>query len=236
MRWAGSWPAGGGIVIARGFDLLAPHYRWMELVLAGRKLQACRTRFIDELASAKEVLLLGEGNGRFLCELLRRNAGARVVCVDASARMHAAARNALARAGCDATRVRFVHGDVLACDLPARAYEGIVTNFFLDCFPPEELGRVVQRIATWAGPGARWIISDFRRPERGVKRWRAEAILAVMYLFFRVATRLPARRLTEPKQFLKANGFRLVRQEEREWGLLYSEVWKKAQLPCAEHK
>jgi ubiquinone/menaquinone biosynthesis C-methylase UbiE len=175
MRWAASWPAGGGIVIARGFDLLAPHYRWMELVLAGRKLQACRTRFIDELANAKEVLLLGEGNGRFLCEVLRRNAAARVVCVDASAGMQAAARKAMARARCDAARVKFVHADVLACDLPARAYDGIVTHFFLDCFPPEELGRVVQRIGGWAAPGARWIVSDFRRPERGARKrfWRS---------------------------------------------------------------
>ena len=47
MRLAASRQAGGGTVIARSFDLLAPHYRWMEFVLAGRKLQECRTVFLQ---------------------------------------------------------------------------------------------------------------------------------------------------------------------------------------------
>jgi hypothetical protein len=54
------------------FDRLAPHYRWLEWVLAGRKLQRCRTAFLDEIGRADATLLVGEGNGRFLGELLKR--------------------------------------------------------------------------------------------------------------------------------------------------------------------
>ena len=44
------------------FDLLAPHYRWMEFILAGEKLQRCRTAFLDELPAARNILLVGEEN------------------------------------------------------------------------------------------------------------------------------------------------------------------------------
>ena len=69
------------------FELLAPHYRWLEWVLAGNTLQRCRTAWLDRVASAPAVLLLGEGNGRFLAECRRRLPQARITCVDASGRM-----------------------------------------------------------------------------------------------------------------------------------------------------
>jgi ubiquinone/menaquinone biosynthesis C-methylase UbiE len=220
-----------GIVIQRSFDLLAPHYRWMECVLAGRKLQSCRTRFLDELASARNVLLLGEGNGRFLSELLQRNPAATITCVDASRGMQAAARRRLTKNRFDLSRVTFLHRDALDCDLHPNQYDAIATHFFLDCFTPEQLQQLTQRIARWATPDARWILSDFQRPDRGPKRWRAEAILALMYIFFRAATRLPARKLTEPRPYLERSGFRLARRAVTEWGLLYTELWRKCPDP-----
>jgi ubiquinone/menaquinone biosynthesis C-methylase UbiE len=216
-------------VIERSFDLLAPHYRWMECVLAGRKLQDCRTRFLNEFSSARNVLLLGEGNGRFLCELLKCNPAARVTCVDASRRMQSAARRRLDRVGLSGAQVTFIHSDVLTCKLAADSYDAIATHFFLDCFPSEQLDRIVQRVSSWAAPGARWVISDFRAPDAGLGRQRAEIILAMMYLFFRVATRLPARKLTDPRAYLERNRFVLMKQAVREWGLLYSELWRKAE-------
>src|SRR5712671_6722984 len=60
---------GSGFV---NFDVLARHYRWMELVLAGEKLQRCRTAFLGEIPAARNILLLGEGHGRCLVECCRR--------------------------------------------------------------------------------------------------------------------------------------------------------------------
>src|SRR5882762_1835947 len=55
-------------ISASGFDRLAPHYYWMECVLAGRTLQRCRTAFLEQTRDATAALLIGEGNGRFLAE------------------------------------------------------------------------------------------------------------------------------------------------------------------------
>ncbi|HEY0456627.1 MAG TPA: class I SAM-dependent methyltransferase, partial [Verrucomicrobiae bacterium] len=69
------------------FDAIAPHYRWMELLLAGAKLQRCRVAFLDKARRAENILLLGEGHGRFLSELLVANPSAHITCLDASAGM-----------------------------------------------------------------------------------------------------------------------------------------------------
>src|SRR4051812_20630121 len=104
------WWIGRGVLVALArrddpgsghvsFDVLAPHYRWMELLLAGEKLQRCRTAFLKEVADARDVLIVGEGHGRFLVECRRRLPDARITCVDASERMLEVARARLRRAG-----------------------------------------------------------------------------------------------------------------------------------------
>src|ERR1051325_7683510 len=103
---AGSWPACGGTRIdlssaglPMSFDALAAHYRWMGVVLAGNKRQPRRTTFLDRAGRAQNVLLLGEGNGRFLVECRRKSRDARITCLDASGWMLSLARARLRRGG-----------------------------------------------------------------------------------------------------------------------------------------
>ena len=102
-----------GIVRHMSFDTLAPHYRWMEFVLAGGKLQRCRTAFLKETVDAKNVLLLGEGNGRFLVAARRAMPEARITCVDSSSRMLQLARQRLLETGLSDCRVEFVRANLL---------------------------------------------------------------------------------------------------------------------------
>ncbi len=206
------------------FDFLAPHYRWMEWLLAGSKLQRCRTAFLQEIPKPRRVLLLGEGNGRFLAELAVKNPEAEFTCVDASAQMLRCARERLRRNGPGQTSVRFIHADILDWR-PDGQFDLIVTHFFLDCFRPEQLERIVGQIADAAAPGARWLLADFCEPAAGWAKWRARLILMSMYLFFRVVARLPAGRLTVPDKMLSQRGFTLGSRRVFEWGLLHSDVW-----------
>ena len=207
------------------FDWLAPHYRWMERALAGEKLQRCRTAFLDETKHARRVFIAGEGPGRFLTALLRAHPNVQVTCVDASARMLEVAQARLRREGLSAARVEFVHADILTWSPPRGDFDLLVTPFFLDCFPPEQLAEVVARLSAAATSEARWLVADFYEPPTGLAWWRARCILASMYFFFRLATRLPARRLTPPDLFLESSGFRLRARRLSEWGLLHSDLW-----------
>lgn len=208
------------------FDALAPHYRWMEWVLAGNKLQRCRLKFLNRIQSKENILILGEGNGRFLLECRRANANAFITCVDASERMLAAAKCRLEKNRISLNRIQFITADALNWK-PSEIHDAIVTHFFLDCFRPDQLANLIAELAAASTADADWLAADFQAPHAGMRRHRAQLILWSMYLFFRFATRLPARRLTAPDEFLTENGFQLQERFEAEWGLLHSDWWKR---------
>ena len=207
------------------FDLLAPHYRWMEWVLAGRKLQRCRTAFLDQVKATSRALVAGEGNGRFLTELLRSHPHTHVACLDASARMLECARARLIKHRLDTNKVQFVHADILNWQPAYGSFDLLVCHFFLDCFRPEQLERIAMLLASVAQPGATLLLADFQPPPSGWRGLRARWILGLMYPFFQWTTRLPARCLTSPVPFLEKNGFQLQARQQSEWGLLHSDLW-----------
>lgn len=208
------------------FDLLAPHYGWMEKVLAGPRLQRVRTTWLGELAGCRRLLVAGVGHGPDLPVVLQAHLQLHITCVDASAGMLRHARDRAERAGADLSRLVFVRAELPDWRAPA-PFDAIATHFFLDCFPPEMLAAVIASLSAAATPDARWIISDFTVPERGWRRLRARAIHALMYAFFRVTTRLPAGHWTKPDPMLERAGFRLSGRHTSEWGLLQADLWQR---------
>lgn len=213
------------------FDVLAPHYRWMEVVLAGEKLQRCRTAFLGQLPRCRNVLIIGEGNGRFLVECRQQFQHAHITCVDASARMLEQARARLRHSGLNPAGVDFIHANALNWQPPAAAFDLLVTHFFLDCFGPEQLAQVVGTLATAARPEANWLLADFQVPPAGLRRYRALAIHRLMYWFFCLVARLPARRLTVPDPLLAQHGFGLRERRLSDWDLLHSDWWQRPAKP-----
>ena len=211
-----------------GFDALAPHYSWMEAILAGRQLESCRRAFLERLPPIKRALLAGEGHGCFLAALLQKSPSARITYVDSSAAMMAVARDRLRRRGLSTDNVEFCCAKLPDWQPVRGAFDLIATNFFLDCFDGAELPRVIVRLAEGAAAGARWTVADFQTPSAGLPRLRATAIHFVMYAFFRRVTGISARRIIPPEPLLRQAGFRSVGRQEFEWGLLYAELWERA--------
>jgi len=210
------------------FDALAPWYRTLEWIAFGDDLQHCRVACLSEIAAPQRALIVGEGNGRFLCELLRLHPGVEVDCLDASDHMLRVARKRLERAlPGRAESVRFLHQDIMSWALPERNYDLLVTHFVLDCFPEAALTGIIKKLARTATDNANWLLADFCVPARGMARLRARAWLAAMYLFFRVTARIPASELIDPTPFLRAEGFGLARQQLLRKGMLKSETWRK---------
>lgn len=207
------------------FDRIAPHYRWLEMLCAGPLLQRCRTAFLGEMQSPRHVLIVGEGNGRFLVDFLRAHPEAQVTCVEASAAMLRLARARLAASGLDARRVEFLQANILACTLPHRRFDLLVTHFFLDCFRADQLAAIIARLAASAAPEARWLVADFREPASGLAKWRARAVIQSLYFFFRRVARLSATHLTPPDALLARHGFILRERRTWDWGLLHSDLW-----------
>lgn len=198
---------------APDFDGLARVYRTIEFLAFGRDLERARFCLLDRLAGCRDILVLGEGDGRCLARLVRAAPLARIRCVDASGAMLARAAARLTDPA-DRARVSFERADVFALDLPAGRHDAVVTLFFLDCFLPDQVELLVARIRDALRPGAGWLWADFAVPA-GWRRGPARAALRLLYLFFRWRTGLPARALPPAEAILGRAGFR--REAEREF-------------------
>jgi ubiquinone/menaquinone biosynthesis C-methylase UbiE len=207
------------------FDRLAPLYHALERLSYGGILHWCRTAHLHRLAARRKALILGDGDGRFLADFLRANAFARVDSLDISPAMVRLARQRISAIPGAAGRVRFVTGDARAVALPDAGYDLVVTNFFLDCFPADQLAALIDRLTAACDRDAVWVDGDFRQPPRGWPRLAARSLLAGMYAFFRLTTRIPARRLVDPAPLLVARGFDLESEVTRLRGFLSSRLW-----------
>lgn len=198
-------------------DLIAPHYWWIERLGMGRALERRRRWFLPEIGNARRALVLGDGDGRFLRELLRRNS---VVCadyVDLSGRMLELARR---RAGID--RVNYQQADALTLRLPNDEYDLIATHFFFDCFGPNQLEALIERVADAAKPGAQWMVSEFR-----TSNIPARLLVSALYLFFGITTGLKTRQLADHRPIMQARGFRLRSASHSRGALVVSELWER---------
>lgn len=206
-------------------DAIARWYRWLESAAFGTALQRRRIAFLEYMAAATDALVLGDGDGRFLRDLLFR---APILQVDAVENSGAMAALAKARAGDGAARVHFHSSDARSLKYQPVAYDLIVTHFFLDCFSDDELSQLAPRLAASAKPGALWVVSEFSIPQGGLARLRAQIWIKLLYMCFGWATGLRVRRLPDYRRALRAAGFRLEREQFASWGLLTSQLWRKS--------
>ncbi len=209
------------------FDLLAPAYVWLERASYRGLLQWCRTALLAELTTATRVLVLGDGDGRFLEAFAAANPHAEIDALDVSPAMTELARRRVANVPEAAARVRFEVADALSRSFPSEQYDLIVTNFFLDCFTRPQLEELIPRLAASLRPGGRWLVGDFRLPPRTLPRLAARVALAGMYLFFRVVTRIPAGELVDPDPLLARHGLTRGPSRERLGGFLTATLWVK---------
>lgn len=208
-------------------DGIAASYRWLEYAAFGRELERARFDYLDRSREAGRVLILGEGDGRFLARLLEANRRARVDVVESSGRMIELARGRAPES--DWARVEFHRRNAAADRLPEGPFDLVVSHFFLDILTPCEAEAAVSKAAAVLSPGGTWLLSEFQVPNRGfARRAHGRLWLQAMYGFFSMATGLQAARLPEYRKMLECAGLVETEHRERRWGLIRSQVWRKS--------
>jgi SAM-dependent methyltransferase len=198
----------------------------MEYFSFGPYLQQCRKLRIPEMGTYRRAIEYGDGDGRFLAELVRRVPSIQVVAVDASRDM----LRQTARRLCPGGHVRLVHADALGCDPAAFSeapFDLIVTHFFLDCFDEAEIASLVSRVNGGTEDQALWVVSDFAIPGRLAARLAGTLIVRGLYLAFALLTGLKARRLPDHGRVMREAGWILEDRRELLLGLLISESWRR---------
>lgn len=185
-------------------------------------LERCRFYRLAQLVNARRGLVLGDGDGRFLARLLRKNPRIQVDAVDLSPAMLQLLSKRVD--ACAQGRATLHCADAREFN-PTAAYDLVVTHFFLDCFTTDELRALASRIRCHLTPDARWVLSEFATPS-GPMSLPARFIVWSLYAAFGVMTGLQVRRLPDYSAALSGTG--LLLSERRHWlgGLLVSELWK----------
>src|SRR5579862_867263 len=167
-------------------DQIASSYRWLEYAAFGRELERARVDFLPHCEAARQVLILGEGDGRFLARLLQCNREASVVVIESSQRMIELARRRIPHR--ERSRVQFHQLHAGAHALPEAPYDLVITHFFLDLFSSAEAEAMIHKVNAALQPGAIWLLSEFQEPPGALRRQHARLWLAAMYGFFSLTT------------------------------------------------
>jgi len=190
----------------------------------GGRLQRARCAHLGRFVAARKILLLGDGDGRFLEALLAAGGSAEILSVDASAQMLKLSR---ARVGDAAGRVRFCHSSIEDFE-PADGFRPdlVAAHFFFDCFDDAEIVAALRRISGWIAPGGAMVVTDFALPEGGWwRRLSGRVLIAIMLTFFRMTAGISARRLPDLQGLLRFGGWRRCAGTSFRRGLVSSALW-----------
>jgi len=211
---------------APNFDRIARPYQVLEYLTLGGSLERTRLHLLPRLLKKRNALVLGDGDGRFLSQLLDANPTLCATAVDISAAMLSLLRT---RCAPYSERLRIMHGDALTCTLDApEPYDLVVSHFFLDCLAQKQLDQLVQRTVPTLSPGALWLISDFNIP-KGALHLPARLSISILYLAFRILSGLRVNRLPNHKAALTSTGFKRIVRQEFLGGILFTELWQTDQ-------
>jgi tRNA (cmo5U34)-methyltransferase len=204
------------------FDLVARIYPALEQCVFGSRLNRARHSFFDEVVQEERILLVGEGNGRFLTSLLEHKNKGCVEVVEKSAVMIGLAKDRIRRLGEIRCDLKFIETDVREYH-PAKKFDCVVTHFFLDAFNPLAQRSVIKRIAELTTPSGTWINVDFL-PARTL---RGDIFMWLQYTFFRLVSRLEASRCFDGSTAAAAAGWTVAENISYLGGLVVAKRWQK---------
>lgn len=208
-----------------GFERLAPVYPLLERLVYGKRLRSGRLACLPELCNRQNLLLLGEGNGRFLRHLLEQNPSARVTVVEISQRMIASARRKL-----DANqraRVQWHCQSALDATFAADSFDAVVTHYFFDLFAPAEQTQILHHGLRALRSGGIWQDTEFLpAADTRLTDLRNRALLALSYRFLALFCDFPARTLHCPSVLFHGAGL-LLAQERIHRGQIAARIWQK---------
>jgi hypothetical protein len=232
----------------QGYDRLARFYPLLEYLTFGRALESARFCHLEHLDGCQNILVVGEGDGRFLARWLERAArrarntesigSPRVDVVDSSLEMiQRASHRCRPLLDHTATRAEFHHATLeeYAARTSPGSYDGVVSHFFLDQFEGQQLTATIGALSKLASMRSRWLVSDYwngqNGPERGtLANSYSRLWLSILYPFFRAITHIPAARLEDPLPQIMGTGFDLSGSQTFLGGVLIARSFERGSI------
>ena len=207
------------------FDLIAKHYNWIEKIIFRSDLEKVRRMNLALVKNAKSILLLGDGDGRFLEQVSLMGTDAFIVSVDSSAKMIDLSKRKLEKSALNVefncTKIEdFQPIDNFKPDL-------IIAHFFLDCFTHDEVKLIIDRVSEWAAVNAKFVISDFLITKKtSFNKIYQKMLTKIMIRFFRLFCGISTRFLPNIPKIMTAQGWNCLSQESLKSEFINSWVWQ----------
>lgn len=182
----------------------------------GKTLDHAQKFPLDFIEPDVSVLILGGGSGELLNTLLQKHPTVSVDYIDLSPNMIELAK----RKTGNPLSVNFITGTEQ--NIPSRTYTVVITNFYLDLFSDKRLNEVIDIIKPRLSDNVIWLATDFISE----KTWH-RIFLKVMYVFFKIITRIEAGSLPDWQSALSHAGFREVKSKNFYGGFIKSSVYKR---------
>ena len=180
----------------------------LERAAFGRALDEARNAFLYSVVSRNRLLLIGEGNGRFLAHCLQHKVGGSITVVDLSGKMLSLLRSRVRQIE-RRTALELIQADFRQWQREGQPFDAIVTHFFLDLFLPGSQWSVIEKIAALSQPETIWVNVDFRPALRSpLSRW----IDWLQYRFDSLISGVEVDHHYDPAQLIRAAGW-ISRQE-----------------------
>jgi ubiquinone/menaquinone biosynthesis C-methylase UbiE len=202
------------------YGLVARFYPVLERCVFGFHLENARQAFFESVVGSESILLVGEGNGRFLKSLLARKTAGCICVVDKSPVMIRLAKERIAVRG--TTDLKLVEADI-RCYAPEHTFDCIVTHFFIDQFNPPAQQAIIERFTKWTADNAVWVNVDFIPP----RTLRGRALMWLQYAFFRIMTRIEARCCRDESTLAAQNGWSVFENLSFLSGFVVAKRYKK---------
>lgn len=200
------------------FDSIAPVYDSLSHMVYGKSIVTAQQHFLKYISEGSRVLIVGGGTGWIIDALFAVNKTCSVVYMEASQKMLQKAKN---RIGIDdQSRITFL----LQSEMPSEGlYDVIITNFFLDLFPPPALEQIIYQLKGRLMHNGIWIVTDF--VDDG-KLWQ-QMLLKLMYLFFNRVSKIEATSLPPWQVLLADAGMRVGKTKYFYAGFIKTAVYQK---------
>ena len=181
------------------FDRIAGVYDGLAQCVFGADWKEVQFAPSKNLLNKKSILIVGGGTGQLLEGLGSEN---EVVFVELSQKMIQKAKLRKSPASID-----FIHENYFEWH-SNQNFDAIIFPFFLDSFSKTSLDKIIEKSRAELKPNGELHVLDFERSGSF-----HNLLVRLMFLFFRITTRLESRKLLDFRSIILAHDFALVNEQ-----------------------
>ena len=207
------------------FDRVANYYAWMEKIVFGNDLEKIQNVHLKLIDDEESILLLGDGDGRFLKKISETGADGLIVSLDSSSKMIELSRKRLQNTDLEVQYFcqnikNFEKSESFKPDL-------IFAHFFLDCFTEDEVILIIDLLSQWSTKTTKIVVSDFFITKtNSISRTYQKLLTQTMISFFRVFCGISAKKLPNIPKIMNSKGWNCISHKSLRNGFINSWVWQ----------